>query len=194
MAKRKIATAITNSNGIATVEYEGQGVGKLDLHGEVEGIFQSETYSILDTLFFDDCTDNSKASSYYRYNNSVSEPSFDETGMFVERTSNGNGYLFIGQSNGTDNPYSLNFAIEFDVVSVTGDVRSGLGNGTWDVVRNMSANDHYKIEYYPNKQVITKNGGTPTESAKTNTGSFKWQLQFVGASSIKIKNIRVYSI
>ena len=192
MARRLIGTAVTDSNGEATITYTGTGAGKLNVVAE-SGTFVSQPYSILDTLFFDDCTDNTKASKYHRYNNTVSEPSFDETGMFVERTSTGNGYLFVGQSNSTDNPYALDFAVEFDVVNVSGDVRF-LTGGTFDGIRSMSANDHYKVEYYTNKQVVTKNSDTPTETAKTNSGSFRCQLQFVGVGSIKLKNIRVYSI
>lgn len=145
-------------------------------------------------MFFDNCTDDSKSSLWYVYRNTVSTPSFDSTGMFVERTETGNGYLFVGQSTEGATPFSLDFAIEFDVVSITGDVRFNPGSGTWNAVSGMSANDHYKVEYYSNKQVITKNNGTPTEYTYTNSGNFKCQFQFVGVSSIKLKNVKVYSI
>lgn len=207
---RYIGKGVTDNNGVAhltenadgeTVEgYVGTGKGltqfvaSTDKPADIsDSSLLSETYEIWDTLFFDNCTDNSKASKYHRYNNTVSEPSFDETGMFVERTSTGNGYLFIGVSNSSDTPFPLDFAVEFDVVEITGDVRFATG-GTFDTIRNMSANDHYKVEYYTDKQVITKNDGTPITNAKTNSGSFKCQLQFVGVTSIKLKNIRVYSI
>lgn len=157
-------------------------------------IFVSETYSIWDTLFFDNCTDDSKSSLWYVFRNTVSTPSFDSTGMFVERTQTGNGYLFVGQSNETDKPFALDFAIEFDVVEKTGDVRCLPDTNTFDSVNNLSANDHIKIEYYTDKQIVTRNNGTPVETAHTNSGSLKAQFQFVGVGSIKLKNVKVYSI
>lgn len=175
-----------------TVYFSGNHAGLLYIRAFC-GTVVSQPYPVLDCMFEDDCTDNTKASKYHRYNNTVSEPSFDETGMFVERTSTGNGYLFIGVSSASDTPFPLDFAVEFDVVNVSGDVRF-LTGGIFDGIRSMSANDHYKVEYYTNKQVVTKNSDTPTETAKTNSGSFKCQLQFVGVGSIKLKNIRVYPI
>ena len=145
-------------------------------------------------MFFDNCTDDSKASLWHPYRNTVSTPVFDNTGAFIERTSTGNGYLFVGQSNETNKPFSLDFAIEFDVVEITGDVRYYPDSGNWDTVRNISANDHIKIEFYTDKQIVTRNYGTPVETAHTNSGSFKAQFQFVGVGSIKLKNVKVYSI
>ena len=206
---RYLGDGVTNSNGVAHLDhdpqgnpingYTGTGAGEVDVIASTDnpvssGSIVSETYSIWDTLFFDNCTDDSKSSMWGVYKNTVSTPVFDNTGALIERTSTGNGFLFVGQSNETDKPFPLDFAVEFDVVEITGDVRFIPDSGSWEGIRNMSANDHYKIEFYTDHQVITKNNGTPVSYEKTNSGSFKVQFMFVGVSSIKLKNVKVYSI
>ena len=186
----------TNSNGIATKSYTCTGVGKKEFYATC-GTLQSEPYEVLDALFYDTCvTGTTKTSTWFIYNNSVSTPVVSDDGMFVERTSTGNGYLVCNSQNMNTKPFALDFAVEFDVVSISGDVRFTTVDGDWQGVgsNSMTANSHIKVEYYSNKQIITINDGTPTEYTKTNSGNQGVRFQFVGVGSIKIKDFKVYSI
>lgn len=196
---RYLGSATTDANGIAKYNFTGSGAGEIDFIASldnpiVDGSIVSVPCSVWDTLFFDNCTDDTKKSTWLRYNNTVSEPVFDDTGMFVERTETGNGYLVINSVIMDTRPFPLDFAIEFEVVARTGEVRYQNTNGDWQDIRNMNANDTYKVEYYSDHQVITKNNGTPTSYEKTNTGNQGVRFQFVGVGSIKLKNVKVYSI
>lgn len=179
-------SATTNTNGVATVSYSAKGAGKIPVQAKC-GIISSKTCDLLDCIFEDDCTDNTKASSYIPYNNGVSTPIFDNTGMFAERTATGNGYLFI-----TNTTYDLPFAIELEAVEIRGTVRLTLNNGDWINVE-LASDDNVKIEYYNDKQIVTING-TPTIYSKTNSDSPKIRVQFAGVSSAKLKNIMIYPI
>lgn len=55
MARRLIGTAVTDSNGEATITYTGTGAGKLNVVAE-SGTFVSEIYELWDTLFYDEAT------------------------------------------------------------------------------------------------------------------------------------------
>lgn len=157
-------------------------------------ILQSEICGVLDTLFFDNCTDDSKKSTWFRYNNSVSEPVFDDTGMFVQRTETGNGYFVVNSVSMSTNPFPLDFAVEFDVVSANGEIRFQPTDGTgWQDVRTLSTNEHIKVEYYSNKQIITRDD-TSTEYTSSHTANQGLRFQFVGISSIKLKDFKVYPI
>ena len=52
MAKRLIGTATTDSNGVASVSYVGEGAGVLNIQAETDdGSLQSEIYEVLDCIF-----------------------------------------------------------------------------------------------------------------------------------------------
>lgn len=209
---RYLGYGVTNSNGVAHLTngadgqplsengYKGTGKGLTQIVASTddqshisESSLQSEIYGVLDTLFFDNCTDDSKKSTWFRYNNSVSEPVFDNTGMFVERTETGNGFLVCNSVAMDTKPFGLDFAVEFDVVSATGEVRFLSVDGDWNRCDTLTANEHIKVEFYSNKQVITRNTTTNTYT-HSNTGNQGVRFQFVGVGSIKLKNVKVYSI
>lgn len=68
MARKLIGTAVTDENGEATITYTGTGAGKLNIVAE-SGTFLSETYEVVDAIYYDTCTMDT--SSRYSVNTSV---------------------------------------------------------------------------------------------------------------------------
>ena len=82
MAKRYIGSALTNSNGIATFEYPGQGVGKKRIIPQV-GEIELKPYQFTDYLIYDSGTDAN-------HNWSVKgNPTITTTNKYTEITTNG---------------------------------------------------------------------------------------------------------
>lgn len=57
-------TLTTDTNGEINVSYTGEGTGVLNIQAVHGGIIQSETYSILDCIYFDPCTSDTTSRFY----------------------------------------------------------------------------------------------------------------------------------
>lgn len=91
-----IFSDITDSYGVATVSYTGVGAGKLNVQAKtIDGRLQSEIYSILDAIYYDDCGTDTK-SKYYINGADGTAKSYENNSIKVVcgTTSNRN-YLFL---------------------------------------------------------------------------------------------------
>ena len=105
MAKRYLGYGYTNAQGIAKLEfdadgeplshsYTGVGAGKIDIVAE-SGSLQSETYSILDAIYYDDCSTDTK-SKYYINNADGTAKSYENNSIKVVcGTNSSRNYLFL---------------------------------------------------------------------------------------------------
>ena len=160
MVKKLLGTAITDENGVATFTYTGTGAGKMNIVAESGG-FVSETFVVLDTLFYDGMiTGNDNNSSWSK--TSCTFQVTDNGTVFTPSANWGNASLPNGAY------YSnIPLRIEFEVVSYQDVPRLYLGRG---VFAPLNATGKYVIEIYSDKITVTRDGGTPTTlSAISNT-------------------------
>ena len=87
MARRLLGSATTDSNGVATLNYTGQGVGKMQIVAEIivqSGTCTSETIEIGDWLFYDGGVIGDNSTDWTYYNGSVITETVTETGTVLD--------------------------------------------------------------------------------------------------------------
>lgn len=110
MARRYLGYGITNENGTAKLSYlpdgtaieysyTGVGAGKVDIVAE-SGTLQSDSFELLDCMFYDDGVSTPHRSDYTTSELSVS---YDSSGTVLSHSSS------------TTGSYTLNYAIDRDV-------------------------------------------------------------------------------
>lgn len=104
-------TINTNSNGVASYTYEGNGSGKLEIQVKI-GSFVSETYSIYDCIYYEDGTKLSTWS--YNTNQITASQSNGETTFSTTDTSDRTAKV------NTPSSFSAPYCVEFKVVELTG--------------------------------------------------------------------------
>ena len=117
MAKRLIGTGTTDNNGTATIQYTGTGAGKIDIVAEYtdgESIIQSETYSIMDSKWYDFGTDSTN--NIWLNSSTMTVTYGDDCATLTETTSGTTGVL-VTDSNHVIQP---NDVFEFDFMQVDG--------------------------------------------------------------------------
>ena len=153
MVRRLIGTAVTNSNGEATITYTGTGAGKLNIVAE-SGTFVSEAYEVLDCSFYDDCSSDAKASSWYKSEGlTVDYPTlYNATRIRNQNADTTSRYYYLNSSSlnsdkiGGIYTVSVPCCIEFDVLSYVGTIGISVTDST-NAQRfpEISSNGHYKI-------------------------------------------------
>ena len=155
MNYRYLGYGVTNSNGIAKLDhdsegnpiahsYTGVGAGKVDLVASLddsidEGSILSETYSIIDALYYDDATSDN-TSTYSKTNCTLV---FDSDKYILTCSSDGNCYVqFEATGTALTNCLGKSMKFEFDIVSATANIRAVIYqqvNGSWSNVSSTGA-------------------------------------------------------
>lgn len=182
MVRRLIGTAVTDSNGEATITYTGTGAGKLNIVAE-SGTFVSEAYEVLDCLWIDKGTATEHKTSWYNYNDllTVDYPElYNATRVRKLESDTTQRYYYYNDPTisttkiGGYNSITTPSAIEFDVLSYVGTIQLSLYDGTNTAIHEISANGHYKIECNGSTATFSiKNGDSYSQlsTPKTFTGS-----------------------
>lgn len=158
MARRYLGYGVTNNSGVATLDhapdgtslshsYTGVGAGKIDVVAE-SGSLQSEIYSILDCLFYDDCVTTPEEENKWIASNIVATRSSNGLTLAYD----GFGTYYANKKGTSTSTYDWEgtFAVEFDVVAVTGIGDVQLHDGTNNATRSFNtlsatSNNHVKI-------------------------------------------------
>lgn len=206
--ERVIGSGTTNSNGQIVIPYTGVGAGKLQLKAKatVNGsIIQSETYSILDAMFYDTCTTGTQT---VWYNESNVGTSVTDTGMVISLTTSGNKYIWAKKQDTTPsqrsdaNQFAPSFNVEFDVAEYTGTVYLQISDGTnGDRNRTISqmgvtTSNHILIEVRSDSIKYYKDGTEITGIRYSNItqGTSRVGIFLQNTASVKIKDFKIYPI
>ena len=159
---------VTNENGIAKLDhdaqgqeishsYVGTGAGEIDVVASldnpvVEGSIVSETYSILDALFYDEAISNAKAS---QYSDVTTDRSYSDNGTTLSKTAtSGTTYCntVIGNTkNWFDftKKYQVDFDFSFERADNSSAVGIGFGSNGFNLHNlfnsALTGNGHLKI-------------------------------------------------
>ena len=207
MVLRLLGTAVTDANGLAVLPdgYTGTGAGEIDVVAKTEiddSIFQSEPYTVWDTVFHLECTSET---SNWSYNDARVSASFDENGghftglestSFKQVTLTNNGARFL---DGTKD-----YVIEYDIKKNYA-VRLGLidnGANTRQLVYYGASytNDwnHIKIVYDASNHTATVYVGdtalTPVDLSSYTMTTFGiiFMDNTVNQMDFYLKNIKIY--
>ena len=159
-------------------------------------VFQSETYEVWDTLFFDDGVTSPKTANWNNYFDRLTV-TVDETGTTLARESSSETGYYL-----TPLAYSTPFAIEFDIVEISSKTANGIdfmlgssdNNKTFNALV-INSNDSIKIVYDGTTIRTYRNGSTtPSEVSLSLTGDIRIGF-FIGVNQhIKFKNFKIYGI
>ena len=179
MGKRLIGTGTTDENGNVTISYTGTGAGKLQIVAEC-GSLQSETYEIVDAIYYDPAT--SDRSSDYYLNTTYTSITFADNKYTLGYSGSTGAYVDIR---------SLTNALLGKIITVSVDVELGSVETRLQVINgsaNVSATDY-----------VT--GTTTLKLENVELPSTSTQLIFRVTSrnvnngdSIKFKNLKIYIV
>lgn len=204
MARRLIGTAVTDSNGEATITYTGTGAGKLNVVAE-SGTFVSEPYPVTDAFIMD--TGLTGTLNEYNIDTNVTVDSDHSTGTLLSNTmeSSNARRIFNNNSIGSDgNDITSAFCLEFEIVSCTGrtdfNFYQTTGTNITDVfnTKNPAIYNGCKVKIihtgtkytcYVDDVALT---GLTNVSHTWNTGRFAFMIKT--SANIKYKNFVVYPI
>ncbi len=156
-------------------------------------MYQSETYSLIDAVFYDKATGSSSTLSRWNgYNNF--EIVGDDEGTLVTNNTTGNRYLYPKQSSAW---LENNSVIEFTYLSLTGGVLFRCNNGTSNADRylsslNLSNGDVVGVKILDNKIEYYKNGNKLLETSYSNGNSYVAFIIYNG--SVKFRDFKIYPI
>lgn len=197
--------------------YTGSGVGEVDVVASLDdpssisdSSLQSETYEVHDCMAFDSCVDNSKESQWYHSPTGEVSYAEDGSGMIIDHQATGLNTSGIKTPNASGAfCFSGSVALEFDVVSITGIFRMQFYDNT-SVIQltndinslNFGDNTHIKLVYDNNTKKCTPYvNGVQKSDVPTDTGNaltdyvIRFRLQqATGGTTLKIKNVEVYTI
>lgn len=202
MVKKLLATLTTDSQGRATYTYTGTGAGDVKFSAEStnNGSLLSETYSILDTIFQDIGTIDSKSDNWNNYSNRITVE-VDNTGTLLTNSKTSNGYYI---ANGSDPFIFTDYCCEFDVLSINDAVKwyhQG-NNNNKDMFRidnyYTTGTVHFKLECKDGSLKVYTDDTLRTTVSNTVTGpfevAFRMDANVSNPRSIKYCNFIIYPI
>ncbi|WP_296887215.1 hypothetical protein [uncultured Methanobrevibacter sp.] len=192
-----VGTVNTGSTGVASYNYTGLGVGETEFYFKY-GSFVSETYEILDCIWYDPLTETPLKNNWYSTNLNLNT---DSDGTLITNNSSNNLYFKPYPSNADlmlDTPY----VIEFTVKSISGSIQpqiigSGVSNG-W--IQD-EGNGTHRLEIQADSQVHkfkSENSDTYVTKSDFNqvtlTGQSFARLLIASNSSVKLNDFKIYPI
>lgn len=213
MSKRLIGYGYTNANGVATLDYDaegkelqssgyvGQGVGNVDISASavIDGsTFVSETYEVLDCIWYDPLTETPLKNNWYSTNLNLNT---DSDGTLLTNNSSNNLYFKPYPSN-ADLMLDTPFIVEFTVKSVSGGIQSQIvGSGVSAGWIHDEGNGTHRLEIQADSQVHkfkSENSDTYVTisdfSQVTLTGQSFVRLLIASNSSVKLRDFKIYPI
>ena len=193
MARRLIGTGTTDANGKVSVSYTGTGAGKLQIVA-VSGSLTSETYNLIDSIFYDDGVTDPKTATWNNPSNYVSV-SIDGDGTTLSNTSGTRHYWAKNYSQ-----FEEDFAVELDILSYDDNTNGGIritGTSSNFIFKtyNVPQSCHLKLIFQGGNIKYQIDDGTLTTYATgvTDTSAYVG-FRFVGSWSVKYKDFVVYPI
>ena len=217
MSKRLIGFGYTNANGVATLDYDaegnelqnsgyvGQGVGNVDISASavIDGsTFVSEPCNVYDCLYVDEATTGKKNSSYIT-NGSISVGTPTDNGTELTYSSQYAEYRICEIGSTTQYQIPIPFCVEFDLVSMTGNVLMIFYQSSPYLIKYMTYGSSssiseeipVKFEVKDNKLYRTINGTTTSETFNYTDDKLKIAFQSRNATgTCKFKNLKIYPI
>ena len=201
MGKTLIGTATTDSNGVASVSYVGEGAGILNIQAETsDGTLCSLPLEIYDCYFYDGgVTGNSNLSKWINTSSITTE--VGSNGTTITNSSSSNKYFYADYlDNSSQYDFTPSFVIEFDIVSFTGTSSNQLlrlYNGT-NANKSLSAlgitgDNHIRVEVTANT-VQYYVDGVSVGSAISHSGAAFDCGFIVNNGSITFRNFKIYAI
>ena len=201
---------VTDSNGVAKLKYDsegqemdhsytGVGAGEVDVLASTDNPITSssivsETYSVIDTLFYDNAVGSTSTLS--RWNGYTNfEIVGDDTGTLVTNSNANNRYLYPKQSSVW---IENNSVIEFTYVSHNGGVIIRCNNGTSNADTylgslSLTNGDIVKVKILDNKIEYYKND-VKLSLDKTYTVGTSYVAFILNNSSVKFRDFKIYPI
>ena len=195
MARRLIGTGTTDSNGRITVSYAGTGAGKLQLVA-VNGNLVSETYELIDALFYDAAPSAPAENTWVM---SGFTPSYSTDGTTL--TSSTFATCFANKKGTGVNVFDWDspVCIEFDITGLNStdadiQVYDNTNNATRSFnVLGITGGNHVKIVVESDRIRFFVDDVEKTASQITVTmGTFRVGLR--GTGTITFKNFMIYPI
>ena len=197
MARRLIGTGTTNAQGIATCNttYTGVGAGKLQIIA-VSGDLESETYDLMDALFYDAGTSAPPENTWVM---SGFTPSYSTDGTTLTSTTYAT--CFANKKGTGLNVYDWDspVCIEFDINGVDS---TDAGVQIYDETNNCSrtlaqlgvtGNNHVKIIVESNKiRYVIDDVEKTSQQFDISIGTFR--VGFRGTGTLTFKNFMIYPI
>ena len=194
MSRRLIGYAVTDENGIATVNYTGVGDGELDIVAETGG-----------EVLFDYKGVGGTEKDVFVYNTTDIQVSSSSTGTVVSNISN-NGRTFWANfrntSTDTGSEWNAPFTVEFDVVGYTGTASNIVFqltqvSSSTTVNRNfnnlgITSNNHIKVVWDGSTVTWYVDGVQNGSSNSFNRTNIDVRFYINGATSFTFKNFIIY--
>ena len=215
---RYLGYGTTDSNGVAKLDhdangdaishsYTGTGAGEVDVVGSTDApadisdsSFQSETYEVLDCMWYDDCTVSTHNTNWFnRYNLST-----DYTGDVLKLTAGTNSGNYMPNKDGTATSISdvtewiPSFALELDIINFDDGTGSNIGIST--VGRSLTqlgitGETHLKVVYDGSTVKYYKdNSTTAIYTANLTTSPVYISIGVGSGHYITIKDVKIYPI
>ena len=193
--KKLIGEGITDSNGEASYNYVGVGAGKIDFSAE-SGILSSETYSLIDSLFYQEGTSEPPTNTWVV---NGFTPSYSSDGTTLTSTTFAT--CFANLKDTGVNPFDFNspFAVEIDIVSFnSSNLDFQLYDNTNNATRSASAlgitggnhlkivNDGTSVKYYVD--------GIEKPSLQYNYAMGTCRVGLRATGTVTFKNFMIYPI
>lgn len=198
MARRYLGYGYTNAQGIAKLEYDaegtpiehsytGVGAGKIDIVAESSSL-QSETYTILDAIFYDHGITSDYNNSWENTSSRLTV-SRDTSGTLLSNSSGSNGFYICCRN------IIAPFCIEFNIISITGQSYVTFDGTTSSKVRldsRLSGGEAVRLEFADN---VTKIYINDEYNAEFTTSSLKYTAFLLyNEASLKYSDWKVYPI
>ena len=183
--RKKIGSGITDSNGVASCNYTGKAVGKMNVVAETktdDRILQSEIYDVLDCIYYDDMS--SDTSSNYYVNTANNSIGYNNGYVTITANTSTSGNLYVDLRSLTNDLIGKTVNVEVDVVlnGVSARLR---------ILKNGSS--LMNSEYTTSDGTITLQNVDLTETADSYFIRLETRNTAIG-DSIQFKNLKVYPI
>ena len=203
MALRKIGEAVTGTNGKCVIPYTGVGVGRLQMRGQYEEdgrVIQSETFVVLDTLFYEDGTTGTPNPNWVKNGGNFDvTPSTD--GITISNNFTWAVYYRanLGDTS-TTRDYTLPVCVEFDFLESSDNSKWYLqfDDGSDMSIRGdiiQVTNDcHVTIRATSTDTFIKVDNGTERALGYAVASPTGVALRLQGGASLKFKDFKIYPI
>ena len=187
----------TGSDGVASYEYACTGSGLREFYATYSSIV-SETYSVLDCIWYDPLTETPLKNNWYSTNLNLNT---DSDGTLLTNNSSNNLYFKPYPSN-ADLMLDTPFIVEFTVKSISGSVQPQIvGSGVSAGWIQDEGNGTHRLEIQADSQVHKfKSENSDTYITLTDftqvtfTGQSYCRLLIASNSSVKLKDFKIYPI
>ena len=205
---RLIGSATTDTNGVASLNYTGKGVGLLDIVAKCENV-ESNQIEIADCLYYDRGSQADHNTNHSNYNSYFTVSYTDDYTDLKENSANHGRYSVT--SGGNYLPIPFGYRIECDVKCVDGassntpfriinpNATSNITSSITISALNMTVNTwcHCILDITSDGIIVTREDGTTTTKSLPNGVTSAVAMAFWGNDSIteiQFKNLKIYPV